>query len=101
MMSPFLREKIFFDKPANLDYAGELLSSKKNRETESAYVSLSHIPPTSNIVERLFSSAKLIYVPGRRSMLPENFEASLFLKTNQLYWNVEIFDSIYQSIKIK
>jgi len=42
---------------------------------------------TSNACERLFSEAKYIMVPHRRNMSPVVFEALLFLKKNDRFWN--------------
>ena len=36
------------------------LKKMKKRKVSLGYASLDHIPPTSNIVERLFSSARLV-----------------------------------------
>jgi hypothetical protein len=44
---------------------------------------VSFIPPTSNMVERLFSTAKLIYSDLRHSTKPEVLEAILFLHVNE------------------
>ncbi|KAE9052818.1 hypothetical protein PR001_g138 [Phytophthora rubi] len=41
------------------------------------------IPPTSNIVERLFSQCKLVLTPQRHSMHPTNFEQLAFLRVNR------------------
>ncbi|ETL42536.1 hypothetical protein L916_06661 [Phytophthora nicotianae] len=45
------------------------------------------VPPTSNTVERLFSSCKLIMTPHRSCMLPANFETIAFLRVNREMWN--------------
>ena len=44
---------------------------------------MSHVSPTSNIVERLFSNAKLIMTDQRRCMDPTTFETILMLKLNK------------------
>jgi len=44
---------------------------------------------TSNCCERLFSEAKYIMLPHRRSMSPIVFEALLYLKKNIKFWNVQ------------
>ena len=46
-------------------------------------------PPTSNIVERMFSKAKNIQTPLRNRILPVNFEENLYLAVNKNYWDVE------------
>ncbi|ETI44701.1 hypothetical protein F443_10618 [Phytophthora nicotianae P1569] len=45
------------------------------------------VPPTSNTVERLFSSCKLITTPHRSCMLPANFVTIAFLRVNREMWN--------------
>jgi len=42
---------------------------------------------TSNACERLFSEEKHIMAPHRRNMSPAVFEALLFLKKNDRFWN--------------
>ena len=54
---------------------------------------LNHCSPTSCIVERLFSRAKHIMTPNRRSMDPSTLENILMLKFNSdLYRATDIFD---------
>jgi len=48
---------------------------------------MSHISPTSNIVERLFSNAKLIMTDQRRCMDPTTLETILMLKLNKDLWD--------------
>ena len=55
--------------------------------------SLNHCLPTSCIVERLVSRAKLIMTPNRRSMDPSTLENILLLKFNpDLYRATDIFE---------
>jgi hypothetical protein len=49
---------------------------------------LRFLVPTSNVVEELFSVAGYSQNKRRMSMLPINFEAQLFLKTNSDYWSI-------------
>ncbi|KAG6949909.1 hypothetical protein JG687_00014560 [Phytophthora cactorum] len=51
-------------------------------------VRVAEIPPTSNIVERLFSVARITLGLERHNMLPITFEAILFLRLNDGYWDV-------------
>ena len=61
-----------------------------NRGTRNPYVDVGKlICATSNCCERLFSEAKYIMLPHRRSMSPIVFEALLFLKKNVRFWNVK------------
>jgi hypothetical protein len=50
---------------------------------KSSYRSVAHVCPTSVIVERLFSRAKLVMTPHRRHMDPSTLEMLLLLRTNK------------------
>ena len=63
------------------------LKTKKRKLLLSPYIDLGHIPPTSNIVERIFSTARLILTDYRKSMSPYTFECVMFLKFNREYWD--------------
>ncbi|KAG6941549.1 hypothetical protein JG687_00019581 [Phytophthora cactorum] len=52
------------------------------------------IPPTSNIVERLFLQYKLVLTPQRRSMDSANFEQLAFLRVNRDMWDVSTVASV-------
>ena len=47
---------------------------------------LTWICPTSDIVERFFSKAKLVLTDLRKSMLPVTLESILFLKVHMEVW---------------
>ena len=58
--------------------------------------------PTSNIVERLFSNAKLIMTALRKKMDPDTFNMILFLKPNRELWpNAGIIQKIINDLKEK
>ncbi|EGZ30693.1 hypothetical protein PHYSODRAFT_476438 [Phytophthora sojae] len=57
------------------------------------------MPPTSNRYERLFSQAKLVITPQRASLLPENFEMLMFLRTNRRYWDVNTVNDAYRQLR--
>ena len=59
---------------------------RKVVETEK-YIDLNFISPTSCIVERLFSQAKMILTPKRCAMTLEHLETQLFLKINIRFWD--------------
>ena len=61
--------------------------AENNGVNKSKYKSLKHCLTTSNIVERLFSRAKLILSERRKSMSPYHLELLLFLRANQELWN--------------
>jgi len=90
LMRPFLLENadvqlISPTKPSSL--AAAALKTKKRKIISCPYINVSQIPPTSNIVERLFSSARLVLTDYRKSMTPYTFECVMFLKFNRSYWD--------------
>ena len=62
---------------------------KSSGQLSRRYFNLSYIPPTSNVVERLFSSARLVLTDYRKSMTDYTFECVMFLKLNSEKWNVD------------
>ena len=89
-MRPFLMENsniqtLSSAKPSSLAVAA--LKTKKRKIVPSSYNNVSQIPPTSNIVERLFSSARLVLTDYRKSMTPYTFECVMFLKFNRNNWD--------------
>jgi hypothetical protein len=90
LMRPFLLENstvqlISPTKPSSL--AAAALKTKKRKIVSCPYINVSQIPPTSNIVERLFSAARLVLTDYRKSMTPYTFECVMFLKFNRNYWD--------------
>jgi hypothetical protein len=67
---------------------------KRFRVQERLYQDISFICPTSNIVERLFSTAKLVFSDLRRSLLPRNLEMLLFLKLNRDLWDLGLVGKV-------
>lgn len=70
------------------------LKKMKKRKVSLGYASLDHIPPTSNIVERLFSSARLVLTDYRKSMDPYTFECLMFLKVNRSDWDINLVSNV-------
>lgn len=70
--------------------AQKALNLKRQRTVVScsSYYDLRFIPPTSNVVERLFSNARLVLTDYRKSMTPYSFECVMFLKCNRKQWNI-------------
>jgi hypothetical protein len=73
------------------------LSVEKNDEHQkvaagkkvvSNYINPNFILGVNNTLERCFSRAKRILTDSRAGMSPRTFEAILFLKLNEEYWNV-------------
>ena len=48
------------------------------------------LPPTSNVVERFFLTAKFVLNSLRQGLLSDNVEAILFLKMNATYWSIDV-----------
>jgi hypothetical protein len=69
----------------------EVISQRKQSEQRCPIptVPVHHILPASNIVERLFSIAKLIKCDNRKDMLPANLDRLLFLRYNFKRWGQE------------
>ena len=71
-------------------YAATLLAhaqaSKRARIESSKYRSTNHVSPTTNILERLFSAAKLNMTALRKKMDPDSLNMLLFLKANRFLW---------------
>ncbi|RHZ39684.1 hypothetical protein DYB31_014553 [Aphanomyces astaci] len=61
------------------------------------YEDLRCVLPTSNIVERMFSKAKLVFAPLRQRMTPESLEITMFLGANRAYWNVTTVEEARRS----
>ena len=67
---------------------------KKRKVITNEFIDLSFIPPTSNIVERLFSAARLVLTDYRKSMSPYTFECVMFLKINRDLWDASLVSNI-------
>jgi hAT family C-terminal dimerisation region len=73
-----------------LSFAERALKRQRLQESIecSKYINTSFLLPTSCVVERLFSQAKRVFSPHRRSLHTKTLEALLFLKENRELWNV-------------
>lgn len=69
----------------HLEY--ERLKEVKNVQGMSKYRSTKHIACTTNMVERLFSRARIVMTDLRRSMTPRHLEMLMFLRLNRHLWN--------------
>ena len=91
-------EKLKIDRTTNpspqkdMSFAERAL--KRVRVQEKIYQNLSFICPTSNVVERLFSTAKFVFSDLRRSLLPRNLEMLLFLKLNRDLWDLGLVGKV-------
>jgi hypothetical protein len=71
----------------------------KKQRADTAYPdSLRWIPPTSNVVERLFSLARLSLGDLRKSMTPMHLEGLVYLKCNKDLWDLAFVDKIVKKV---
>jgi hypothetical protein len=80
-----------------MNLAQKALKNKRRKlfiMNDRRYMNLEFIPPTSNIVERLFSSARLVLTDYRKSMSPYTFECVMFLKFNTSLWDINTVSKI-------
>ncbi|KAE9351682.1 hypothetical protein PR003_g4776 [Phytophthora rubi] len=73
-------------------FAERILKKRKVTPSLATYPLVRAIPPTSNVVERLFSVARVMIGHERQALTPAAVEMLLFLKTNAAYWGVEVVD---------
>ena len=72
------------------DFATLLIKKRRlqlSSQKVSEYESLKFLLPTSNILERFFSSATYSFSDLRQKLLPMNLEMQLFLKVNEKFWD--------------
>jgi hypothetical protein len=86
-----------------LSIAEKALQARKRRKLEhrqaARFQDLSFIQPTSNIVERLFSKARLILTDYRKSMSPYTFECLIFLGNNRDLWDMSTVANVIKELK--
>ena len=98
MLEKIALEKLKIDRTTNpsplqdLSFAERAL--KRVRVQDKIYQDVSFICPTSNVVERLFSTAKFVFSDLRRSLLPRNLEILLFLKLNRNLWDLGLVGKV-------
>ena len=85
------------DDGVEKDFARTLLewNEKCKESATSKYVDLNWVPPTSNVVERLFSAARQKLTDYRKSMSPYTFECVMFLKVNRKYWDIDLVNEVF------
>src|SRR6476620_8166040 len=67
---------------------------KKKKVSKNEYVDVRFIPPTSNIVERLFSAARLVLTDYQKCMSLYTFECIMFLMVNKTLWDSSLVSNI-------
>ncbi|ETI30120.1 hypothetical protein F443_22759 [Phytophthora nicotianae P1569] len=81
------------DDEQSTSFAERILKRRNVDAAPITFFLLSAIPPTSNVVERLFSSARSVLRHERHRLSSQALEMILFLKANSSYWNVAIVDA--------
>ena len=85
-------------EPISMTLAQKGMMNRKRRKISPNdchhFINLEFIPPTSNVVERLFSSARLVLTDYRKSMSPYSFECIMFLKFNASLWDISTVSKI-------
>ena len=79
------------------DFASTILKKRRSElkgDTSSGYLNTKFLLPTSNLVERFFSTAKMTFNDHRQSLLPVNLEEQLFLKINARLYDEELVSSL-------
>ncbi|ETN08122.1 hypothetical protein PPTG_11986 [Phytophthora nicotianae INRA-310] len=99
LMRPFEREVNDVSQTAGMDgvredgFADRILKRRKTLTPRKAYDLIAIIPPSSNVVERLFSSARAALCHEHHRLSPMALKMVLFLKVNESYWNVSTVTS--------
>ncbi|KAE9164143.1 hypothetical protein PF004_g29923 [Phytophthora fragariae] len=91
VLMPFRRGTATATPPAGEEvasFAERILKRRKTEAAPSTFALLDAIPPTSNVVKRLFSSARSVLHHERHRLSPLALETILFLRMNSSYWNV-------------
>ena len=76
-------------------YAVKVIKNKRqcfSEPVDNPYMDLRFILPTSNIVERVFSKAKLVYSDRHQRLMPVTFEAIMFLAVNRHLWDASMVE---------
>ena len=82
---------------ANGDYPEDRLRAKRATPecVQAQYMNCKFILPTSNLLERFFSSAGFAFNDCRKILLPTNSEMQLFLKSNKRFRDEELLSKVF------
>ncbi|KAG3108668.1 hypothetical protein PI125_g11639 [Phytophthora idaei] len=75
-------------------FVERLRKRRRLYEERVEYEQLKSIPPTSNVVERFFSVARVTFGHQRHELLPRIVETLIFLRENRSYWDASTVDSL-------
>ncbi|ETP40577.1 hypothetical protein F442_12083 [Phytophthora nicotianae P10297] len=79
-------------------FVAQLQRKCRRVQKPQEYGLLSLIPPTSNMVERFFSLARVTFGHERHSLNPYTLEMVLFLRVNKKYWDVRTVEQCTQVV---
>ena len=84
-------EKQVCEQPSGgeCSFVEKILLAKKKKLELCGYLTMSWIPGTSNVCDRIFSRAKLNVGYLRHNMSPMHLEAELFLFVNKKFWDAK------------
>ncbi|KUF93714.1 hypothetical protein AM588_10004513 [Phytophthora nicotianae] len=97
VLGPFVRLAEHTDEDSDddvLSFVERLRKRRRLAEPSVSYEQLKTIPPTSNVMERFFSVARVTFGQQRHGLLPATLEMILFLRENRCYWDSSTVDSI-------
>lgn len=94
-LKPFENSSINASSNGSLSFVESI--TKKSRL--SNYPNLGFIPPSSNLVERFFSQAKLIVTDRRNRLSPFSLEMILYLKFNSSFWTPRLLQTVYNGVQ--
>ena len=78
---------LFKSARTDTDFARSIIKKRRVTMPVKKYESCKFILPTSDLVERFFSSAGYALSDLRNRLLPSNLELQLFLKVNKRFWD--------------
>ncbi|KAG6611397.1 uncharacterized protein IUM83_15597 [Phytophthora cinnamomi] len=79
---------------AAASFVERLRKRRRLAQDRVEYEQLKSIPPTSNVVERFFSIARVTFGHQRHGLLPRTLETILFLSQNRSYWDATTVDNL-------
>ena len=82
------------DNPDTCDDFASMILNKKKHTPSTKYADTRFILPTSNILERFFSSAGIASSDFRQRLNPTNLEEQLYLKTNKRFWDIRTVNDV-------
>jgi hypothetical protein len=77
-----------------VNFCEQVLARRQRQRQEGSYNdrfgNLEFIPPTSNIVERLWSTTKFTFNDLRKRLKPETLEMLICLRANRRLWDMDM-----------